>query len=63
MYHPRVENIGARDAFPIPFLSLEARLLPGERVWQTESLFLVFRRSKMGVAEMGVVTMLKLVGY
>ncbi len=43
--------------------SLEARLLPGERVWQTESLFLVFRQSKVGVAEMGVVTMLKLAGY
>ncbi len=41
----------------------EARLLPGERVWQTESLFLVFRQSKVGVAEMGVVTMLKLAGY
>ncbi len=38
--------------------SLEARLLPGERVWQTESLFLVFRQSKVGV-----VTMLKLAGY
>ncbi len=43
--------------------SLEARLLPGERVWQTESLFLVFIQSKMGVVEMGVVTMLKLAGY
>ncbi len=30
-----------------PF-SLEARLLLGERVWQTESLFLVFRQSKNG---------------
>ncbi len=45
------------------FYSLEARLLPGERVWQTESLFLVFRQSKVGVSEMGVVTMLKLAGY
>ncbi len=43
--------------------SLEARLLPWERVWQTESLFLVFKLSKMGVAEMGRVTMLKLAGY
>ncbi len=58
-------------AFPCALAecSLEARLLPGERVWQTESLFLVFRQSKifffpkMGVAEMGVVTMLKLAGY
>ena len=29
---------------------------------QTESLFLVFRQSKVGVSEMGVVTMLKLAG-
>ena len=52
-------------AFPCALAecSLEARLLPGERVWQTESLFLVFRQSKVGVAEMGVVTMLKLAGY
>ncbi len=42
---------------------LEARLLPGERVGQTESLFLVFKQSKMGVVEMGVVTMLKLAVY
>ena len=44
---------------PLNYLS-QGQTPSGERVWQIESLF---RQSKMGVAEMGVVTMLKLVGY
>ncbi len=40
-------------------VSLEARLLPWERVGKQSG----FKLSKMGVTEMGGVTMLKLAGY
>ena len=36
--------------------SLEARLLPGESSLANRVTFLVFRQSKVGVSEMGVVT-------